>query len=178
MPHIRDIFSEAAIVGLFAAGWGISKALGRRWTGAEVVVLAVIGLLFELLTAKLWHYHHIIFIIPTTIDNDISATFPFAWAGLVMAATSMAEWAWRRWSLAPLWKRQLALSGAWFLCGLFAETLFYNIGVIEYTDPPGWRLIPGQFPPFPPTNFIVGYALVPPFFSWLMLWLESGLRGG
>jgi len=172
----RAVLSESAILGVFFLGLFLSRWLGGRRHPSELVLLFAVGLLFEILTAHLWTYHHVFLVLPTPIDSDISVMLPLGWTGLVLFSTAAAERVWARWGLSRWWAKHGVLAGIWLLCGAVGETFFYNIGVIEYIDIPARVFILGQLKPLPPTNYLVGYALVPPLFSQFLLWLERGLR--
>lgn len=176
MISARSVLTEAAVAGVFAFGLVVSRRLGRRWTWAEVCVMVLMGLLFELVTARMWTYHHVFILLPTFIDSDISALFPVGWAGLVMAATSCAERAWARKGVVHPLGRHLVLMLCWLAFGAVTEAVFYRIGMIEYVDIPGRRLLLGQLPGLPPTVYMAGYSIIPPAFSQFLLWLERGLR--
>ena len=178
MIPLRSLLTEGAVLGVFLAGLGVSRALRRPWTGGEVAVMYVVGLMFEVLTCYMWKYHHIFLILPTPLDDDISALFPLGWAGLLMATTSLAEAAWARWRGSGWWARHLILMGVWLLIGDLSETTFAGIGMIEYVRQPNTEInfALGRLPGLPPTMILVTYPVFMPWGSHFIRWLERGLR--
>lgn len=138
-----------------------------------------LGLLFELLTAHMWTYHHIFLLLPTRIDHDISVLFPLGWAGLIMTATPVAESLWKRWRLNGPIQRHLVLMAAWLLIGDLSETTFYRAGMIEYVNDSSTaaNFCLGQWPGLPPTMVLVGYGLLQPFVTHYFRWLERDIGG-
>src|SRR5690348_9629756 len=129
MIDLRSVLTEGGVLLVFLIGVVVSRALGRRWHPSEIFTMYALGLLFEILTAHMWNYHHIFLIFPTRIDNDISILFPFGWAGLIMTATAIAERVWALTDMRNLLGRHLLLAGIWLAIGDLAETTFYNIGM-------------------------------------------------
>ncbi|MFA6030348.1 MAG: hypothetical protein WC969_10880 [Elusimicrobiota bacterium] len=176
MIPLRSALTEAAVLAVFLGGIAVSRALKRRWSAPEVVLMCSIGLLFELLTAHWWNYRNIFILIPTPIDDDISALFPLGWAGLMMIATPVAERLRERWGLARWWQGHLVMMGVWLVVGSISEATFNAIGMIEYVDRPQLRLLLGQLPGLPPTIYMVGYAFLPALIAQIFRWLERSLK--
>ena len=176
----RSVGTELAVLGVFATGLLISRRLGRRWSGMELLMMYFVGLLFEVLTAYIWRYHHIMFLLPSKVDDDLSIFFPLGWAGLITAATSTAEWLWRRWNVRGWWARHGVLTVVWLACGDTAETIFYRIGMIEYVRDPstGVNFLLGQVSGLPPTMILLGYGVLQPFASRMFQRLERDLARG
>ena len=174
----RALFNECAVLAGFLLSLAVAFRWQRRWAVTEIILMYAIGLLFELLTCFLWQYHDIAFVIPTPIDNDISALFPLGWAGWVILTTTLAEVLWRRWSIASWWARHLVLMALWLAVGDVAETFYYRRGMIEYLQTPHASLLYawGQVPGLPPTLVLLGYAQLPPLVSQLFRRLEQALR--
>ncbi len=173
----RSILTELGVLGVFLIGVLVSRKLKRRWHPTEVAVMYSLGLLFEVLTCHMWHYHYIFLIYPLYIANDISVVFPLGWAGLIMTATPIAEKIWKK-ARVKLWiMRHLILMGTWLIVGDTAETIFCNIGMIEYINNEATKVnfLLGQAPYLPPTVVLVGYGLLQPFVSWFLRWMELGL---
>lgn len=180
MP-LRSLATECAVLGVFALGLLVSRRLGRRWSPMELVLMYAVGLLFEVLTAFMWRYHHIAFRLPSRVDDDLSIFFPLGWAGMITGATAVAEWVWRRWRIRGWWRRHAVLMGVWLVFGDTAETIFHRIGMIEYVREPSTEInfLLGQIPGLPPTMILLCYGLVQPFVSKLFQRLERDLgRGG
>lgn len=176
---LRAIATEAGVFGVFLVGLLISRALRRRWHPAEVAVMYLAGLLFELLTAHFWTYHHIFLVLPTRVDLDISIIFPLGWAGFVMAVTAVTEEGWRRWRMRRIWARAAWMALVSLTVGDAFETFFYRIGMIEYVRSEETRVafILGQLPGLPPSMILSNYAIVLPCFVLFFRWLERGLGG-
>lgn len=173
MITLRMLMTEAAVLAVFPLGLFLARRLGRGWHLSEIVILYGVGLLFEILTAHMWTYHHVFLVLPTPIDSDISLLFPLGWVGFVLTATALAEYFWKKFKAQRWWVRHGILMLTWLPVGLIGEIIFYRIGMIEYIDPR--RLILGQLPFLPPTLYLIGYAITPPFFSQFLLWLERDL---
>lgn len=178
MIPLRSLLTEAGVACVFLSGLVVSRRLNRTWTGGELVVMYLIGLLFEVMTCYMWQYHHIVLIIPTPLDNDISALFPLGWAGLLMATTSLAEAVWARWRLVRWWSRHLVLMGLWLVVGDCSETIFAGIGMIEYIRDPRTEtnFLLGRIPGLPPTMILATYPVFMPLGSQFIRWLERGFR--
>ncbi len=127
----QALMTEAGVLAILICGFLASRALGRRWHFTEVMIMYTLGLLFEILTSHMWRYHNIFLLLPLLCAEDISILFPLAWAGLVMTATAMAEYIWRRHTVTRMGRHAIMML-VWFLIGNIFETLFYNVGVIEY----------------------------------------------
>lgn len=168
---LRSLFTEFGVLGMFGFGLAVSRACHRSWSPAVTSLMCVVGLLFELLTARFWNYHHIVFRLPNPCDADISALFPLAWAGLLMASTSLSETLARRMRLRSRLSRHAMLMAAWFVIGNLFETIFFNIGVIEYARGEHERILfmLGQAPYLPPFAVMLGYGVFPPLVSRLFM---------
>jgi len=175
---LRSVLTEAAVFSVFLVGAGVSRWFKRRWTGGEIMVMYFMGLLFEVMSSYMWHYHYLFLLLPTPVAPDISVLQPLAWGGLIMTATPLAESAWSRWKVTRWWKRHLILMGIWLLVGGVAETVFYDIGMTEYVRQPNteYNFIFGQLPGFPPTLILAAYPLVQPLGTVFLRWLERGLQ--
>ncbi len=171
------IATEAGVLCVFLLGLGISRLFRRRWHPTEIMTMYALGLLFEVLTAYMWEYHNIILVFPFLIADDISATFPLGWAGLIMTVTSLVERLWGRWRIKGWWRRHLILMSAWLVIGDVTETIFHNAGMFEYVRDEHTRInfVLGQFKPLPPTVVLLGYGFLQPFVTWFFLWMERGL---
>ncbi len=176
----RALGTEAAVLGVFLTGLLISRRLGRRWSGMELLLMYFVGLMFELYTAYMWHYHHILFLLPSQVDSDLSVLFPLGWAGLITGATAIAETLWRRWKVRGWWRQHAVLMLTWLAYGDVVETIFYRIGMIEYVRTPSTEVnfLLGQAPGLPPTMILIGYGLLQPFATRMFQRLERDLRGG
>src|SRR6185436_11634639 len=117
-------------------------------------------------------------LIPTPLDDDISALFPLGWAGLLMMTTSLAEAGWARWKVTRWWGRHLLLMTVWWVIGDLSETTFAGIGMIEYVRQPNTELnfLLGRISGLPPTMILVSYPVFMPLGSHFIRWLERGLR--
>jgi hypothetical protein len=176
----RSLATEAAVLGVFAAGLLVSKTLRRRWSPMEIVLMYAVGLLFEILTAFMWRYHHILFVLPSRVDDDLSIFFPLGWAGMITGATAVGERLADRWRVRGAWGRHGVLALAWLVIGDLAETTFHRIGMIEYVRSPDteFNFWLGRVPGLPPTMILLGYGIFQPFASRLFQRLERDLRGG
>jgi hypothetical protein len=174
----RALATEAGVLGVFLLGALVSRSLRRRWHGSEIATMYALGLLFEVLTAHMWTYHHIFLVFPFAVDRDISILFPLGWAGLIMTATPLAERVWERRRLTGRAARHLALAAVWLAVGGASEIAFYTAGMIEYvrTDATRVNFALGQLPHLPPTLVLLGYGLLQPFASHFFHWMEKGLR--
>lgn len=177
MIPLRSLATELAVLGVFAIGLLLSRRLGRRWSPMEILLMYGIGLLFEILTAHMWRYHHIAFLLPSRVDDDLSIFFPLGWAGLITGATSIAEALWRRWRVRGWFRQQAVLVVTWLLYGDIIETIFYRIGMIEYVRDPSTEVnfLLGQVPGLPPTMILIGYGLLQPFATRMFQRLERDL---
>jgi hypothetical protein len=181
MTDPRAILVKAAILAVFAAGLLVARAYRRRWPPAEIAVMYLVGLLFEIVTGYMWNYHYIFIrypsFLPVNLGGDISLLLPLGWAGWIMICTTLAEEIWDRYRLLSTWSRHLALSAVWLVIGAAGETLFYRMGMIEYVRNDATRVnfLLGQAPGLPPTMILVGYGLLQPFFSHYFRWLETSL---
>lgn len=160
----RAVLNESLVLGVFALGLVLAARGRRRWRWTEIVVMYLMGLLFEVLTAHLWRYHDLLLVLPGPIDDDLSVLLPLGWAGWIMTTHAIAVRLWERWRIRSAWTRHLVLMGVWLVIGSAAETLFYRIGMIEYVhaESGGMLFVLGQIPGLPPTNVLLGYAGIPP----------------
>jgi len=160
----RALLNESLVLGVFVLGLAVAARSRRRWRWPDIVVMYLMGLLFELLTAHMWRYHDIFLILPSSIDDDLSVLFPLGWAGWIMTTDAVAGRLADRGRIRSWWARHLVLMGVWLVIGDAAETLFYRIGMIEYIRDEATRVnyLLGQIPGLPPTVILAGYAVVPP----------------
>jgi len=173
----RMLLTECGVLGVFVGGLLVSRCFKRRWHATEIITMYAFGLLFELLTADLWNYHNIFLVFPFRVDRDISVLFPLGWSGLIMTATPIAEYSWRRWKVNSWWARYLLIVIVWLVIGGISETTFYNVGMIGYVHNESTRVsfILGQLPYLPPTMILAGYGLIPPLVSYFFRWMENGV---
>jgi hypothetical protein len=181
MTDFSALFVKAAILAVFAASLLVARIFRRHWPPAEISVMYLLGLMFEIATGYMWNYHHLFIrfpsVFPAYFGGDISVLLPFGWAGWIMICTTLAEEIWDRWRVRRLFARHLILAAVWLIIGSAGETLFYRIGMIEYVknDMTRVNFLLGQVPGLPPTMILAGYGLLMPFFSHYFRWLERSM---
>ncbi len=172
------VLTECAVLGVFVIGLLVSRHFKRRWHVTEIMTMYALGLLLEVLTAHMWTYHNVFLLFDFRVAHDISVLFPLGWAGLIMIATPIAESAWRRWNVGSWWSRHLVLVVVWLMVGDTSETIFYNLGMIEYVrnDATEMNFLLGQLPRLPPTMILlVGFGVLLPLVSHFFRWMERSL---
>lgn len=171
------ILTEGVVLGVFFLGLYVSRKLERRWHPSEIVTMYCIGLSFEVLTAYMWQYRNISLLLSFPDTSDIAILFPLGWAGLIMTATSIVEYAWRRWNIKVWWKKHLVLMATWLVVGGSREIFFYNFGMIEYINNEYTQVnfLLGQVSYLPPFMILIGYSVLQPFISYFFQWMERGL---